>query len=131
MWSTGAGHRRCGTITLCLPQTLSSYSGLMLDPLTLAGDWARLEPLSLDHVSGLAAAAAEDRSSFSYTWVPDGLADAERYVLGRVGTPEDGAGAGLGGASHGRRRNRGKYPVLGPRGVYLAPTLAARGEPWP
>jgi len=53
----------------------------MLDVLTLAGERARLEPLSLDHVSGLAAAAAEDRSSFRYTWVPDGLADAERYVL--------------------------------------------------
>lgn len=33
-----------------------------------------------DHAHALARAAAEDRSTYGYTWVPDGPADAERYV---------------------------------------------------
>jgi len=52
----------------------------MLTPATLTGQAVRLEPLVAAHAGALAAAAAEDRSSYAYTWVPDGLADAERYV---------------------------------------------------
>lgn len=46
----------------------------------MEGALVRLEPLSLAHAPYLAAAAGEDRRSYRYTWVPDGLADAERYV---------------------------------------------------
>ena len=52
----------------------------MLEIPALVGDRARLEPLSLDHVPALAAAAGEDRRSYRFTWVPDGLTDTERYV---------------------------------------------------
>ena len=52
----------------------------MLTPLVLEGRSVRLEPLALEHADDLARAAAEDRSTCAYTWVPDGPADAERYV---------------------------------------------------
>jgi RimJ/RimL family protein N-acetyltransferase len=52
----------------------------MLTPFALEGRHARLEPLTEDHVPGLAAAAAEDRAGYAYTWVPDGTADAAEYV---------------------------------------------------
>lgn len=52
----------------------------MLEPFVLEGAGVRLEPLTAGHAVALAAAAAEERGSFGYTWVPDGLADAERYV---------------------------------------------------
>jgi RimJ/RimL family protein N-acetyltransferase len=47
---------------------------------TMSGPIARLEPLGLAHVDGLAAASAEDRSSYAYTWVPAGIAEAEDFV---------------------------------------------------
>ena len=52
----------------------------MLSTFSLEGFGVRLEPLALDHAAGLAAAAAGDRGSFGYTWVPDGVADAQAYV---------------------------------------------------
>jgi RimJ/RimL family protein N-acetyltransferase len=47
---------------------------------TLTGALVRLEPLLAEHAPDLAAAAARDRSQFAYTWVPDGVEDACRYV---------------------------------------------------
>ena len=52
----------------------------MLAPFTLTGRHVRLEPLDPSHVDGLAAAAAESRDSFGFTWVPDGRDDTVRYV---------------------------------------------------
>jgi RimJ/RimL family protein N-acetyltransferase len=52
----------------------------VLTPFVLESDRVRLEPLTQEHAGPLAAAAAADRSSYRFTWVPDGLADAERYV---------------------------------------------------
>jgi N-acetyltransferase len=52
----------------------------MLAPITLTGRHVRLEPLALTHVDGLAAAAAEERGSYGYTWVPDGLDETRAYV---------------------------------------------------
>jgi RimJ/RimL family protein N-acetyltransferase len=52
----------------------------MLSPFVLQGRHARLEPLTAEHVPGLAAAAAEDRASYAFTWVPDGTAEAAEYV---------------------------------------------------
>ncbi len=52
----------------------------MLSRFGLVGRLTRLEPLSDDHVEGLVAAAAEDRSSFAYTTVPDGMAETRAYV---------------------------------------------------
>ena len=52
----------------------------MLSQFTLEGHGVRLEPLALDHAEGLAKAAAGDRDSYGYTWVPDGTEDARAYV---------------------------------------------------
>ncbi|MER7752177.1 GNAT family protein [Kitasatospora sp. NPDC097643] len=47
----------------------------LLERPLLEGEFVRLEPLGHHHVAGLAAAAAEDRASYGYTWVPpaDGM----------------------------------------------------------
>ena len=52
----------------------------MPEPFTLEGAHVRLEPLSADHVDGLLAAATTDRSSFTYTAVPDDRATTTAYV---------------------------------------------------
>lgn len=49
-----------------------------VEPLT--GQYVVLEPLRVDHVEGLAAAASGDRSTFGLTWVPDGEDATDRYV---------------------------------------------------
>jgi N-acetyltransferase len=50
------------------------------DRVTLCGRFVRLEPLTRKHEPALAAAAAADRSTFAYTWVPDGDDGAAAYV---------------------------------------------------
>lgn len=52
----------------------------MLSPFVLAGDLVRLEPLEPGHAPGIAEAAAENRASYGFSWVPDGIAEARRYV---------------------------------------------------
>ena len=51
-----------------------------IEPVVLTGRAVRLEPLTLAHVPGLDAAASEDRSTYSWTPVPDGEAAHRRYV---------------------------------------------------
>ena len=52
----------------------------LLEVPELAGQRVRLAPLGEQHAAGLAAAAAEDRSSYGWTPVPDGPAEAATYV---------------------------------------------------
>ena len=52
----------------------------MLRPFTLQNATVRLEPLAVGHAPELAAAAGAERAGFGYTWVPDGIDDARRYV---------------------------------------------------
>lgn len=42
-----------------------------MEPFALDGRIVRLEPMTLDHVDGLIAAATGDRSTYGYTRVPD------------------------------------------------------------
>ncbi|GAA1971908.1 GNAT family N-acetyltransferase [Kitasatospora viridis] len=49
-------------------------------PVTLTGRTVRLEPLTEQHAEALAGAAAEDRSSFGYTAVPQGLDGALDFI---------------------------------------------------
>lgn len=49
-------------------------------PVVLAGRFVRLEPVAREHVPALAAAAAEDRSSYGWTPVPDGEAEFRANV---------------------------------------------------
>jgi N-acetyltransferase len=62
-------------------------------PFTLDGAHVRLEPLTRQHVDGLAAAAAQDRRSYAFTWVPDGRDETARYV--REALAEQTAGLAL------------------------------------
>lgn len=43
---------------------------MRIDDVTLPGELVRLEPLTQDHAEGLALAAEEDRSAYTYTKVP-------------------------------------------------------------
>jgi len=52
----------------------------MLDPFTLEGTCVRLEPLSEAHIPGLVAAAAEDRSTYQWTYTPEGVDQMTEYV---------------------------------------------------
>ena len=49
-------------------------------PVTLEGAHVVLDPLSLDHADGLSAAAAEGRSTYALTSVPEGPTGGRRYV---------------------------------------------------
>jgi RimJ/RimL family protein N-acetyltransferase len=49
-------------------------------PVTLAGRRVRLEPLSLDHVPALVAAASESRATYGFTFVPVDAAAMAGYV---------------------------------------------------
>lgn len=55
----------------------------------LAGDVVRLEPLAHRHAAGLAAAAAEDRASYRYTWVP-AAAEIDAYIDAQLARAADG-----------------------------------------
>jgi RimJ/RimL family protein N-acetyltransferase len=48
--------------------------------LLLAGRHVRLEPLSFSHLDGLAAASASDPALYQWSPVPQGLAEAQRYI---------------------------------------------------
>jgi RimJ/RimL family protein N-acetyltransferase len=52
----------------------------MLSAFSLEGFGVRLEPLARAHAEGLAQAAAGDRGTFGYSWVPAGLDDARAYA---------------------------------------------------
>jgi RimJ/RimL family protein N-acetyltransferase len=53
-----------------------------LDVGDLVGRHVTLERLRVDHVEGIVAAAAGDRSTFGWTGVPDGSVQASEYVEG-------------------------------------------------
>lgn len=46
----------------------------------LAGKVVRLEPLAESHIEGLAVAASEDRATYDWTPVPDGVDGTRAYV---------------------------------------------------
>ncbi len=56
----------------------------MLSPFVREGQLVRLEPLDASHARPLAEAAAENRASYGFTWVPDGVDDARCYVDGAL-----------------------------------------------
>ena len=67
--------------------------GPRLDAITLIGSHVRLEPLHPKHATGLANAAAGDRTSYAWTSVPDGYDDAERYVTSLLAMADQHAAA--------------------------------------
>jgi RimJ/RimL family protein N-acetyltransferase len=63
----------------------------VLDPFTLEGTFVRLEPLSLSHVPALVEAAREDRSSYEWTYTPDGTEQMSGYVADALAQVASGA----------------------------------------
>ena len=63
---------------------------MTLETPVLDGRLVRLEPLSAAHANEIAAAASEDRATYDYTMVPDGLAGAADYVADLLGARERG-----------------------------------------
>ena len=59
-------------------------------PVSLLGRSVRLEPLEARHIEPLAAAAAEDRSSYAFTPVPHGIEATARYVADALAAQEAG-----------------------------------------
>ncbi|WP_042402791.1 GNAT family N-acetyltransferase [Streptacidiphilus carbonis] len=59
-------------------------------PVLLHGRSVRLEPLDVRHIESLAAAAAEDRSSYAFTPVPHGIEATARYVADALAAQEAG-----------------------------------------
>ncbi len=57
---------------------------------TLTGRHVQLEPLSVDHATGLAAAAAVDRTAYDLTRVPDGVGETRAYIAGLLHDHEHG-----------------------------------------
>jgi N-acetyltransferase len=55
-------------------------TGMRIECPVLAGEHVRLEPLEYRHVDGLVAAAAADPSLYAWSPVPQGSAEAIRYV---------------------------------------------------
>jgi RimJ/RimL family protein N-acetyltransferase len=51
-----------------------------VDDVVLTGRYVRLEPLRLDHVPALVAAAAESRATYTFSWVPKGEEAMRAYV---------------------------------------------------
>ena len=51
-----------------------------MDDVVLTGGYVRLEPLAVDHVAALAAAAAESRTTYGFSWVPEGEGPMADYV---------------------------------------------------
>jgi RimJ/RimL family protein N-acetyltransferase len=66
------------------------FMTLRLDVPELRGSLVRLERLSVRHADELAEAAAQDRSAFGFTWVPDGTAEALQYVRAQLRRAADG-----------------------------------------
>jgi N-acetyltransferase len=61
------------------------------EPFTLEGRSIRLEPLSVAHIPGLVAAAAEDRTTYQWTYTPDGVEQMTDYVRDALDKVESGA----------------------------------------
>ena len=50
------------------------------NPVVLASEHVRLEPLGPAHIPGLVAAAAEDRTTYNWTPVPEDAAQIREWV---------------------------------------------------
>src|SRR5712672_54494 len=64
---------------------------MMFPLLVLEGAQVRLEPLALEHVPALAAAASGPRQTYALTWVPEGEPAMRRYVEEALALREAGA----------------------------------------
>ncbi|SDN06629.1 Protein N-acetyltransferase, RimJ/RimL family [Fictibacillus solisalsi] len=52
----------------------------MLTPVTLYGSLVCLEPMKIEHIPDLCEAASENRSTYAYTSVPNGIEETKYYI---------------------------------------------------
>jgi RimJ/RimL family protein N-acetyltransferase len=64
---------------------------MMFPPLVLEGSQVRLEPLALEHLQALVAAASGPRQTYALTWVPEGEPAMRRYVEEALALRDTGA----------------------------------------
>src|SRR4051794_32403716 len=62
----------------------------MVERVVLAGDVVTLRPIAMDDVDALVAAASEDRSTYTFTPVPDGVDAMREYVDGVLADEREG-----------------------------------------
>src|SRR5215207_1293129 len=62
----------------------------MVERVVLAGDVVTLRPMAIDDVDALVAAASEDRATYGFTPVPDGVTAMRDYVVGVLADERDG-----------------------------------------
>ncbi|MGB0063273.1 MAG: GNAT family protein [Terracidiphilus sp.] len=107
---------------------------------TLTGTHVRLEPLSIDHLDGLVAAAAGDSDLYRWTVVPQGPDAATRYIEGLLALRGAGSavpfatirltdGAVIG-ATRFMELERWKWPPDHPRHDRSAPDALEIGGTW-
>jgi N-acetyltransferase len=75
------------------PEALPLAGNRAVVPIVLEGRFVRLEPLRIEHVASVAAAANGPRDTYGWTSVPDGPAETDGYV--RRILAEQAAGRGL------------------------------------
>jgi N-acetyltransferase len=90
----------------------------VVTPVTLEGRHVRLEPLTMAHVTGLAAAAAGPRRTYGFTTVPQGEAEAAAYIEAALG-------------EQGARRSLPFATVDRARGTIVGSTRFLNIEFWP
>jgi len=61
-----------------------------MEGLTLLGGYVRLEPLDRCHADGLAAASAADPALYRWTFVPQGILEAAKYVEAALAVRDEG-----------------------------------------
>jgi RimJ/RimL family protein N-acetyltransferase len=83
----------------------------VLEPFTLEGTFVRLDPLALSHVPALVEAAAEDRSSYQWTYTPEGLEQMSSYVADALAQTASGAHVAFATVRKGTRGGEGDRVV--------------------
>jgi RimJ/RimL family protein N-acetyltransferase len=63
----------------------------MPEPFVLEGTFVRLEPLSEAHIPDLVAASSEDRSTYQWAYMPDGIEQMTAYVTDALANVASGA----------------------------------------
>ncbi len=82
-----------------------------MEAVVLTGRHVRLEPLGPEHLDGLVAAAAENRTSYTFTSVPHGLDEMRAAIDGAIAYHSAGLGLGFATIWSGEARSSGGRPV--------------------
>lgn len=101
-----------------------------VDPIVLGAALVRLEPLSLDHVPALVAAASEDRSTYAFTMVPDGLDAMAAYVATALDEQHSGRTLAFATFVHDRIVGSTRFMDMDHWGASPLPSVLEIGSTW-